>query len=108
MVLQNVVCLHRSEGAKANVQGDKGSLYAFFPDFVQQFVGKVQSSCRSRRGADFPGVNRLIPLLIRKLCLNIGRQGHLSQAFQNFQKDSLIEKFHHPVSVFPNLPDNCL
>ena len=45
MMLQNNLCLHGAECAKANVQGHKGRLYAFGSRLFQQFLGPVQTCC---------------------------------------------------------------
>lgn len=42
------VLLHRAEGAKADVQGDKGQLDALFFDAGEQILGEVQAG--GRRG----------------------------------------------------------
>ena len=65
---------------------------------------------QSRRGcgggADLTGIDGLIPLLILKFLLDVGRQGHLPKAFQHFQKNSFVPEFHHPVAVLPHFPNN--
>ena len=106
MMVGNLLRLHRAEGSQTNMKGNESGADSLGPNFIQQLLGKVQT-CRGRRsGTHLPGVDRLIPLLIFQFRLNVGRQWHLAQPLQNFQENPLIVEFHHPVPVFPDLPDS--
>ena len=52
------------------------------------------------RPAVVPGVDRLIPLPVLELRLDVGRQRHLAQPLQNLQKDSLISEADEAVAAF--------
>ena len=99
MVFQNLLRLHRAEGAKPNMEGDKGRIHALCPDGIQQLLRKVQTGSGGCGRANLPGIDGLIPLLILQFCLDVGRQRHFSQPLQHFQKNSGIVEFHHPVSI---------
>ena len=85
------------------MEGDKGLADSLLPDSIQQLPGEVQSRCGGRCRTQGPGVHRLVALLVLELLLNIRRQRHFTQALQNLQKNSLIMKLHHPVSVLLHL-----
>ena len=44
------------------------------------------------------GVDRLIPLAVLELLLDVGGQGHLAQLLQHLQEDALIVEAHQPVA----------
>ena len=73
-------------------------------DLLQQLRSEVQSRRGGRRAAQHLGVHRLIPLLILKFLLDVGRQGHFTQMLQNLQKDSLVIKAHQTVAVAQRQP----
>ena len=100
MVIRYFLRFYRPEGTKTHVQCDKGSFHTLVPGLVQQFLRPVQSGGGGSGGANSPGIHGLIPLLVHKLFFDVRRQGHLTQAFQHFQEDSLIVKLHHPVAGF--------
>ena len=60
----NVLHLHGTEGAEADVKRDKGDAHTLFPHLVQQLRREMQAGRGSRCGAALPGIDILIPLLI--------------------------------------------
>ena len=105
MMVRNFIRFHRAEGAQTHVQGDKSRFYPLGPDFIQQFLGKMETGCGRGGRPHLPGIHGLVPLLVRQLRLDVGRQGHFPQFLKDFQKDARIVKLYYPVSVLLNLPD---
>ena len=105
MMVRNFLRLHRAEGAKTHMQGDKRRSYSLGPDFIQQLRGKMQSGCGGSGRTYLPGVHGLIPLPVGKLRLDVRRQGHFAQLVQNLQENPLVVKFHNPVPVLLDSPD---
>ena len=107
LVVGDLVLLHGAEGAKTHMERHIADVHALGLDLLQQLRGEVQSRRRGRRAAQYFGVYRLIPLLILKLLLDVGRQGHFTQMLQNLQENSLVIKAHQTVAVRQDLCDLC-
>ena len=107
MMLRNFLGFDRSERTQANMERYKSSLDALIAGLFQQFLSPVQTRCGCSGGADLPGINGLVPLLVSKLCLDIGRQRHLAKALQHFQENTFVVELHHPVSVIQDLRHSC-
>ena len=103
MMLRHVLHLDRAESSQAHMQRDIGQTDTHFFDLVQKLLGKMQT--RSGRGGRsiHLGINGLIALPVGKLRLDIGRQWHFPQAFQNFKKDTLIVELHQAVARVQDL-----
>ena len=105
LVVGDLVLLHGAEGAKTHMERHIADVHALGLDLLQQLRSEVQSRRGGRRAAQHLGVHRLIPLLILKLLLDVGRQGHFSQMLQNLQENSLVIKAHQTVAVRQDLGD---
>ena len=103
LVVGDLVLLHGAEGAKTHMERHIADVHALGLDFLQQLRREVQSRRGGRRAAQHLGVHRLIPLLILKLLLDVGRQGHFAQTLQHLQEDSLVIKAHQTVAVRQHL-----
>ena len=104
MVL-DVLCLHGAEGSKAHMEGNVAYLYTHLLDFFQQFRGKMEPGSGGGGGAYHFGVDRLIPLIVLKLRLDVGRQRHLAQPFQNFKENALVVEANQALAVVQFLFD---
>ena len=105
LMLAHVFLLHRTEGAKADVQQHRHDFDPFLPDLLQQLRGEVQTGGRRGGAALFPGIDRLIALPILQAFVNVGRQGHLTQPIQNFLKNALIMETHQPRALRGTIHD---
>ena len=94
LVVGDLVLLHGAEGAKTHMERHIADVHALGLDLLQQLRSEVQSRRGGRRAAQHLRVHRLIPLLILKLLLDVGRQGHFTQMLQNLQENSLVIKAH--------------
>ena len=99
LMVVNVLRFHRAKCPKSHMQCHVADLYAYVSYLLQQFRSKVQPGCRRGSGPSHFGVDSLIPLLVLKLCFDVGWQGHFAQLLQNLQKDSLIVKPDSPLPV---------
>ena len=99
LVVRDILRLHRAEGPKANMECNVANLYTHPPHLLQQLRGKMEPGSGGGGGARHPGVDRLIPLLVLKLRLDIGRQRHPAQLLQNLQENPLVVEPDRPFSV---------
>ena len=93
------VLLHRAEGAKADVQGDKGKLDALFFDAGEQLPGEVQAGGRRGGRAGGFGIHGLIALGVVQLFLDVGRQRHRAKLFEDFQENAVVVEPEKAVAV---------
>ena len=101
-MLRDVLRLHRAEGAQPHMEGDIAQLDPHLLDLPEQFRGEVQAGGGGGGGAVDLGVDGLIPLIVLKLLLDVGRQRHLAQLLQYLQEDPLVVEAHQTV------PAGCL
>ena len=74
-------------------------LYTHCGYLIQQFLGEVQARRGGGSGAVDLGVHRLVALLVLKLLLDIGGQGHFPQPLQHLQENPLIIEAHQAVAA---------
>ena len=81
------------------MEGDAHHVHPHLLDLPQQLRGEMQP--RGGRGgrAVFPGIDRLIPLLVAELFLDIGGQGHGAQLLQQLKKNSIILEPDQAIAV---------
>ena len=96
LVVERIVGLDRKEGARPDVQRQRGVLDACLPKLRHQRGREVERRSRSRHRAFFGSEHRLIIvgiLRVRRAARgDIGRQRHASGAFQQ-QFDRLLSSF---------------
>ena len=105
LVVQDVLLLHRAEGAQAHMEGHIGQTHPHVLHLLQKLLGEVEAGGGGGGGAHLPGVDGLVPLRVVELGLDIGRQGHFAQLLQLLQKDALIVKADQPVAPLQHLSD---
>ena len=91
-MFQDVFLLHGTEGAKAHMEGDIAEPDAPALQPLQQLFCKMQASGGRGGGAGVTGIHCLIAFRVPQLLLDIGRQGHLPQAFQDLQENAIPGK----------------
>ena len=74
-------------------------LYTHCSHSLQQLLGEVQARRGGRCGAIDLGVYGLVALLVLKLLLDVGRQGHFAQLLQHLQENPLIVEPHQAVAA---------
>ena len=72
-MFRDVLRLHRAEGAQPHMEGDIAQLDPHLLDLPEQFRGEVQAGGGGGGGAVDLGVDGLIPLIVLKLLLDVGR-----------------------------------
>ena len=86
LVVGNLVFLHGTEGAEADVQSHFGNVHALGADSIHQLRGKVQAGRGSRSAAQLLCINGLILALVFQLLRDVGRQRHFAELVQFFIK----------------------
>ena len=105
MVLQDIVHLHRPEGAKSHMKGDAGNVHSLALYLLQKLRRKVQSCRGGCRRPAVLCVDCLVAVLVLQLVSDIGRQGHLSQLVQYLLKDAVVGKPHKTVALLHHIND---
>ena len=99
-VVFDIFFFHRTEGSETDFQLHFGDVYAFGGNLGQQFFGKVKPRRRCRHRTGNIGVNRLIPLHIAVIFLDIRRKRHGADAIQQFFPDAFIIKTDDASAAF--------
>ena len=103
MVIQNVVCLYRTEGSKPDMKCYMCDLHSFCLDFFQKLRCKMKSCRRSSRRSGMFCIHGLVTVLVLQLMGNIRRKRHLSKLVQNLFKDSFVFEMDQTVSFLYDL-----
>ena len=98
-MLGNIFDLDRTEGSQTDMQCHIGDIHTHVFDLLEQFRCEVQTGSwcggRTRRLA----VDGLIAFWIFQLFLNIRRERHHAQFFENFQKDAFVMETNETVAA---------
>ena len=105
IVVQDVLLLHRPEGAQAHMEGHiaDGDAHGLHP--VHQLPGEVEPGGGGGGGAVVLGVDGLVPPLVLELLFDVGGQGHPPQPLQNLQEDALVGEADQAVAAL-HLPND--
>ena len=95
----DVLRFDRPERTQAHMEGHVAEVYPHGLDLLQECFREVQPCRRGGGGTDLFGVDGLVPLPILQFRFDIGGQRHLSQAFQDLQKDPFVEEADEPIAI---------
>ena len=99
LVVENIVLLDRTEGAKPDVQGDVGGVNALIRELSEYVLGEVKPGGGGGGGAGFPAVDRVVSVLILELLGDVGRKRHLTYPVENVEEMPLKGKADHAVAI---------
>ena len=99
LVFFDVVDFDRSEGAEADMQCDfaDGDTHVF--DLFQQFRREMKAGGRCRGRAQLVAVDRLVPFLVFEFFLDVRRQRHLADLFEDGIEVAVIRELHDSSTV---------
>ena len=99
----NPLYFHRAECTQSHMQSHTGNLYPPGLHLSQQRLRKMQSRRRRRRRSFIFGIHGLIPVFVRQLMRNIGRQRHFAQTVQYFFPNTRVPETDQPVALFHHI-----
>ena len=102
-MLGDILHFHRTEGAKADMQGYMGDLYTGILYLLQKLFCKVQSCGRSGCASLVFRVYRLVAVLVLQFVCDIRRQRHFTKLIQNFFKNAFIVELDQAVSFIHDI-----
>ena len=102
-MIKYIVYLNRAECSKPDMKCYFRDLHAHLFYLFKQFLGKMQSCCRSCRRTIILCINGLVTILILQLMCNIWWKRHLSELVQNFFEDSLIMELDQTITILYNI-----
>ena len=102
-MLGDILHFHRTEGAKADMQGYMGDLYTGILYLLQKLFCTVQSCGRSGCASLVFRVYRLVAVLVLQFVCDIRWQRHLAKLVEDLLENAVVMELDQTVSLIDNI-----